>query len=363
MPDAPIEYFVSAPPSAEIQASLQAWRRAPDVQAMAVMPDVHLAHDVCIGTVIATGDALYPAAVGGDIGCGMIALRFDASADAIDGVRADALLRAFGEAIPIIRRRITLPWPDEIDPHPPHTAVDRRMARHQLGTIGRGNHFVEVQADEADALWVLIHTGSRGVGQAVRGHHVLEPRRPLMASSAAGQAYLADFAWARAYAQANRRAVLLSAATAMRQVLGARPDLDSLIECDHNHVQREAHAEGALWVHRKGALHAGEGVPGVIPGSMGTASFHTIGRGCAAGLCSSAHGAGRELSRTEARRRLSVDQFTRTMTGVWFDRGRSRALLSEAPDAYRNIGAVMRAQRDLVRIRRRLRPVLSYKGA
>ena len=362
MREAPIEYFVSEPPTAEIQASLTAWRRAPDVQAIAVMPDVHLAHDVCIGTVIATADALYPAAVGGDIGCGMIALRFDVSADVIDEGRANALLAAFGAAVPIMRRRAALPWPDDLAEHPPHTPIDRRMAHHQLGTVGRGNHFVEVQADDEDALWLLIHTGSRGVGQAVRAHHVLEPRRPLSASAPAGLAYLADFAWARAYAQANRRALLLSAATAMRDVLGARPMLDTLIDCDHNHVQREQHAGGACWVHRKGALHAGADVPGVIPGSMGTASFHTIGRGHPAALCSSAHGAGRQFSRTEARRRLSVDRFNRTMQGIWFDQGRARALLSEAPDAYRDIGAVMRAQRNLVRIRRRLRPVLSYKG-
>lgn len=368
MRDAPIEYFVSEPPAADIQASLSAWRRAPDVQAIAVMPDVHLARDVCIGTVIATADALYPAAVGGDIGCGMIALRFQiragrGGADQVDEACAHGLLAAFADAIPIMRRRAALPWPDDLPAHPPHTLIDRRMARHQLGTVGRGNHFVEVQADADDALWVLIHTGSRGVGQAVRAQHVLGPRRPLSASTPAGQAYLEDFEWARAYAKANRRALLLSAATVMRRVLGARPDLDSIIECDHNHVQREVHADEPCWVHRKGALHAGLDMPGIIPGSMGTASFHTVGRGCAAGLCSSAHGAGRAMSRTEARRRINVARLGRSMTGVWFDQSRARGLLSEAPDAYRDIDAVMRAQRELVRIRRRLRPVLSYKGA
>lgn len=363
MIEAPIEYFVSAPPPADVQASLGLWRRAPGVRAIAVMPDVHLARDVCIGTVIATDATLYPAAVGGDIGCGMIALRFACEAGAIGPVQADALLTTLGEVAPIMRRTTPAPWPDDLAPRPPHAPIDRRMARHQLGTVGRGNHFVELQADQDDALWLLVHTGSRGVGQAIRAHHVLAPRAPIAADSPSGAAYLADVAWARAYARANRQAILLAVALALRRIAGVAPVPDSLVECDHNHVQQEDHHGAPCWVHRKGALHAGVDVPGIIPGSMGTPSFHTLGRGHPAALCSSAHGAGRALSRTEARALLSVERFTRTMRGICFDEGRARALLAEAPAAYRDIDAVMRAQRALVRIRRRLRPILNYKGA
>lgn len=362
MTDARLEMFVSAPPAPAVKASLSAWQRAPGVEAIAVMPDVHLAHDVCIGTVIGTRDALYPAAVGGDIGCGMITVRLDVDAAAITAADADALLAAFATRVPIMQHRRPQPWPTDLPAGPPHAPIDRRVARRQLGTIGRGNHFVELQADQANALWLLIHSGSRGAGQAIRTHHIRGPRTPIDANAPAGAAYLADVIWARAYARANRHAALLLALGALRDVLGARPDPDSVIECDHNHVQAEVHAGQSLWVHRKGALHAADGVPGIIPGSMGTASFQTIGRGHLPALCSSAHGAGRRLSRTAAQRQLTVERFTATMRGVWFDQRRAQALLSEAPAAYRDIGAVMRAQRRLVRVRRQLRPVLSFKG-
>lgn len=362
MSEAPISFFVSEPPPADVQASLGAWRRAPGVQSIAVMPDVHLARDVCIGTVIATDDALYPAAVGGDIGCGMLALRL-AGVDAhLDASQAERALAALADAAPIMRRRAPAPWPDELPTRPPHASVDGRMVRQQLGTVGRGNHFVELQADAFGEVWLLIHTGSRGAGQAIRAHHMRGPRRPIDANTPAGAAYLADLTWARGYAQANRRAILLAVVGALRRCLGARPVIDSLIECDHNHVQQEIHGGRPCWVHRKGALHAGVGVPGLIPGSMGAPSYHTVGRGHPDALCSSAHGAGRRLSRTDARRVLCVERFARSMRGIWFDQRRARALLAEAPAAYRDIGAVMRAQRELVRIERRLRPVLNYKG-
>lgn len=351
----------------EVDRALGRIEALDDVVAIAVMPDVHLASDVCIGTVTATRDTLIPNAVGGDIGCGMCALRFDVAADVVDDREtAAAILAALYERVPIKRhRRGEEPtWPEL--PELSATELDRADARLQVGTVGRGNHFVELQRDDEGALWAMVHTGSRGMGQAIREHHLRRCNegavRTVCASSDAGRAYLQDVAWARAYAKANRAAILERLCVILADVLGAQSDEDTLVDADHNHVQLEAHGE-PLWVHRKGAQSAREGERGIIPGSMGTASYHVVGRGCADALCSSAHGAGRAISRSEARKTISRRKLAADTEGVWFDRRLMGKLREEAPAAYKDISAVMRAQRDLVRIVRELRPVLVYKGA
>jgi tRNA-splicing ligase RtcB len=153
-----------------------------------------------------------------------------------------------------------------------------------------------------------------------------------------------------------------AAAGAVADLFGARPVEGSFFSCDHNHVRRETHFGQALWVHRKGAMSAASGELGVLPGSMGTETFHVEGRGCADALCSSAHGAGRAMSRDEARRKVSVRELERQLRRVWFDPRAAPALREEAPSAYKDVRAVLRAQRELTRIVRRLRPVLCYKG-
>lgn len=170
-------------------------------------------------------------------------------------------------------------------------------------------------------------------------------------------------AWARAYAEQNRAAIMAQVEAALRSVLGATGQAETLIDVDHNHVQRQPVDGGPAWVHRKGAQSAAVGQLGLIPGSMGSASYHVSGRGCEAALSSSSHGAGRRMSRTEARRLVSKRQLTRDLRGVWFDHRRLGRLREEAPSAYKDIDAVMRAQRELVRITRRLTPLLADKGA
>lgn len=177
-----------------------------------------------------------------------------------------------------------------------------------------------------------------------------------------GRAYLHDADWARRYADASRRAMLDVVIELMQKRLRVKAEPKSLIRCDHNHVVRETHFGRQLWVHRKGAARAGAGEAGLIPGSMGTCSFHTIGRGNSQGLCSSAHGAGRAMSREAARRRVRPADLHRQMRSVCFDTTMTAALLEESPDAYKNIEAVMRAQRDLTLIVRKLRPLLVYKA-
>jgi tRNA-splicing ligase RtcB len=245
----------------------------------------------------------------------------------------------------------------------------RRTAGLQLGTLGRGNHFIEMQADDDDRLWLMVHSGSRAIGTAIRDHHdaVAAPigagLRGLVADSPAGAAYLADVQWALDYAAESRAHMVTRAADIFKRCFNGHVCMDTWISCHHNFVRRELHGDEALWVHRKGAVSAREGELGIVPGSMGTPSYHTCGRGEASGLCSSAHGAGRVLGRGEARRLIRAADVVAQMGGVWFDHRAADALRDEAPAAYKDIGAVMRAQRELTRVVRRLRPVLSFKAA
>lgn len=372
---ATVRRWVAGPLPKDVETALLKVRRLPDVVHVAVMPDVHLAREVCVGTVLATTRTVYPAAVGGDIGCGIAAVAFDAGADVLSTApAAERVLALLREAVPINRHARPRDLPPELEAaplsHPRLESVKRRDARVQFGTLGRGNHFLEFQADEEGRLWLMVHSGSRAAGQAVRDHHVATAND---ARSKAGSArvvplddpaqYVADAEWARAYADANRRAMLDAAAGIVAALLGAKRVEGTLMTCDHNHVRRETHSGRELWVHRKGAASARAGEAGIIPGSMGTASYLVEGRGNPDALCSSSHGAGRAMSRDEARRRVTARELDRQLHGVWFDPRAAPALREEAPSAYKDIRAVMRAQRDLVRIVRTLRPVLSYKGA
>ena len=325
----------------------------------------------------ATRAATLPA-VGSDIGCGMAAACFDVPAAEItadDRVGPDLLAR-LARAVPALMGEPGgVPERLAGDVAPEHLSDERlaraasREGRWQLGSLGRGNHFLELQADQAGALWVMVHTGSRGMGQAISALHLSRAVPPadgalpaLDAAGAAGRAYLADVAWARAWARANRRRIVDVTADVLADLLGATLDRGTILDCDHNHVAAERHGDLEAFVHRKGALPAAEGQRGLVPGSMGTASFHTVGRGHSDSLLSSSHGAGRVLPRGEAAARIDARRLVREMHGVIFDAKRAGRMVDEAPSAYRDIRAVMRAQRDLTRIERELRPILSYKG-
>jgi tRNA-splicing ligase RtcB (3'-phosphate/5'-hydroxy nucleic acid ligase) len=371
---APLHVWLCEPMPPDVAAAIERLRRVEDVAHVAVMPDVHLAKDVCVGTVLATRRLLFPSAVGGDIGCGMLAVAFDAEAKLlVDPARAGRLLSGLYEAVPAMRRHRNrrLPWPSLLDQQPLSDAslTQRRTEGSlQLGTLGGGNHFIELQKDEDGRLRLMVHSGSRAMGQAIRDHHVgraVPVAGGLMALDAEhpeGQAYLADVAWARAYADANRRGMVEAVAELLQRQFGVQRDEGSFISVDHNHVKQEMHLGQLLWVHRKGAMPAEAGQPGVLPGSMGTLSYHVEGRGCELALRSSAHGAGRRLSRTAARRQITSRSLCRQMAGVWFDHRRAGSLREEAPAAYKDLRAVLRAQRELVRVTRTLRPLLAYKS-
>lgn len=363
-----VHRWLAEPLPRDVQQALARLAAAPAVAHIAVMPDVHLSEHVCIGTVVGAVDRLYPQAVGGDIGCGIATVALAATTDALgDEALAARLFAALGERVPAQRRRrrFELAELGLVD-----ARLDRCLRRDlqfELGTLGRGNHFLEVQADDEDRLWLMVHSGSRALGPAVRDHH-LERGEPVgkglvaLAADGAGRDYLRDHDVAVDFARRNRRAIAEAAADALREAIGVAVVWDTWQDVVHNFVRREAHQERALWVHRKGAASATAGEFGAIPGSMGSASFHVEGRGCADALCSSSHGAGRRLPRGEAMRRISRSDFERQLGGVHFPRAWADALRDEAPGAYKNISAVMRAQRDLVKIVRRLRPVLAWKG-
>jgi tRNA-splicing ligase RtcB len=375
---APLHAFLAVGLPPGVATLLARLRATPGIAHIAVMPDVHLAAEFCVGTVIASPALLFPNAVGGDIGCGMLAMRFDAGADVLaDGARAARVLAALQTLCPARRHHrktahaLPADFAQEHFSHP-HLAAAAKSedCRAQLGTLGAGNHFLELQSDEAGNLWLMLHTGSRHLGQRVHHHHLAHTHKTatgllaLHADSPEGRAYLADVQAARAYAKANRQTLATAAARALEQALRIVPCLDTLLDVDHNHVQPETHFGQALFVHRKGATPAHQQQPGLIPGSMATASYHTLGKGRPEALCSSSHGAGRALSRTQARQKITASALRSQLKAarIWYDARLTRSLIEEAPAAYKNIHEVMHAQADLTAITRTLTPLLLHKS-
>lgn len=372
---ATIKSWLTQPLEGEVRQAITRLSRADDVARIAVMPDVHLGEDVCVGVVLATRRLVYPMAVGGDIGCGMATIGFEVDAAALnDPAVADALLQQLSQSVPIVTRRRADAEALPRHLHPNGLSESSLAAAAceggllELGTLGRGNHFLEFQRDAEDRLWAMVHSGSRIMGQKITSLHLSRGARAkggliaLDTSTPRGQAYVNDLTWARAYAKESRSRMLLRAADVVRQILRADPLPNSLTDCDHNHIETELHFAESLIVHRKGASRAGLGETGLIPGSMGTPSFHVHGRGEPDSLCSASHGAGRAMSRSEARQRITTINIERSLNGVRSNVRNPRNLAEECPLAYKDIGQIMRAQRDLVRIVRRVEPVASYKG-
>jgi len=354
----------------EVRKALARISRVDDVAVVAAMPDVHLAKAVCVGAVVGARTRLFPDAVGGDIGCGMAAVRLDCSADVLaNRTTAAQVLKMLGQRIPTSSHRSA---DASLPEHLAHRqlsspTLERKkvsVGRVQFATLGKGNHFVEFQRDEEGGLWLMLHSGSRGIGQGIREHHggADGALRSIAADSKAGRDYLHDLSWALDYARDSRRRMSEAACEGFEELTGHGVHRESYSDCHHNFVRQEQHDGLRLWVHRKGAISAREGEAGIIPGSMGSSSFHVTGRGNGESLCSSSHGAGRVMSRTEARRAISARSLNAQMAGVWFDQRIAHRLCDEAPRAYKDIAVVMRAQRELTRIVRRLSPVLVYKG-
>ena len=349
---------------------------------VALMPDAHVGIGATVGSVIPTRDAVIPSAVGVDIGCGMIAAELDVTEDRLPD-NLEPLLGRIEKAIPAgvgkghgdVGRNADR-W---LAAHRPATELgtDRSVkAAKQFGTLGAGNHFFEVCVDERARVWVVLHSGSRGIGNQLAQAHIAKARRlakdlqlrledPDLAWFVEGtpefSAYIADMLWAQDYAAANRAQMMDSAMREVFAFFGFGTETRR-INCHHNFTSREVHNGQRLWITRKGAIKADVGDLGVIPGSMGTRSYIVAGKGNEASWTSCSHGAGRRHSRTQAKKLFSRSDLAEQMKGkVWLSK-RAESLVDEIPSAYKDIDQVMADQADLVEVRHTLRQVLNYKG-
>lgn len=329
------------------------------------MADAHLSGDVAVGTVFATEGAVVPSALGTDLGCGMSVHRLDVDADDLDRATRERLVAAWDARIPSgdVARRAPL---EALAAAPFSTrALDRdfaRIAPRHLGTLGGGNHFVELDVSADGVAHLLVHAGSRGVGGAVGDHHQKAAGGSLGALTGdAAAAYLADLELALAFARASRAQLAKDAIAALSEILDRPVEAELLADTFHNFARRETWEGRTVLVHRKGAMGLAEGETGLIPGSMGTASYLVRGRASPLAFGSSSHGAGRVLSRKEAARAIDERRLLRETRDVVLPR-RGRALVEEAPSAYRDVREVLEDQVDLVEKGMRLVPRAVLKG-
>jgi tRNA-splicing ligase RtcB len=353
---------------------------------VAVMPDVHVGKGATVGSVIALRGAVAPAAVGVDIGCGMAAVKTSLTAsDLPDSLRK--LRLAIEAVIPVGREHHrTAVWDQddsaiaarganlmqrfsELEPRVRHLAGRASL---QLGTLGGGNHFVEVCLDADNGVWLMLHSGSRNIGASLAEHHMQLARRlfhnralpdpdlaVFLAGSPAFDAYRRDLFWAQEYAALNRDVMLERLKDVIRETF-PRVSFQAAIACHHNYVAEEMHFDEEVLVTRKGAIRAGKGELGIIPGSMGTRSFIVRGKGNPLSFESASHGAGRRMSRSQAKKSFTLADLARQTEGV--ECRKDAGVLDEAPKAYKDIGRVMEQQEDLVEIVAELKQVLCVKG-
>lgn len=372
--NAKIQKWVGHKLDTEIERRLQRLANAKDVTQIAVMPDVHSAGEVCNGVVVATRQRIYPQCIGGDIGCGYLSVPLERNGakrqSEFDESTAGNILAGLYRAVPF-NKHVKLK-PSSFERRLSTPSLEKLVSREgqlQMGTLGRGNHFIEFQRDQNDQLWLLLHSGSRAIGQFISAHHLSNAKvdsatklKFFDSASLAGKRLLNDLQWAREYAAANRLAMLKAIDQEVLSQHELVIDSDSMIHLDHNHVQLETHKEKQFWVHRKGAQGITPNEVTVIPGSMGTTTYVVAGRGNRAALDSCSHGAGRSMSRSEAANRLSAKSLCREMEEVWFDQRNLEKLVDESPSAYKNIRKVMKAQKELVRIIDQRQPILSFKS-
>lgn len=353
---------------------------------LAVMPDCHAGIGSTVGTVIATQRAIVPAAVGVDIGCGMNAVRLSLKADALPDSLSD-LRHNIERGIPLGPGGAHKTMVGNID-----TASMERLSRgvkdgvipaeiqtanlwKQLGTLGSGNHFIEVCLDEEQRVWVMLHSGSRGIGNQIGRHFIEIAKRQMeryfITLPDSDLAYLPedteDFnaywnavKWAQDYALENRRQMMAMVLRAIAHDIPGTTVTEEAIECHHNYVDLENHFGRNVYVTRKGAIRARLGDLGIIPGSMGQRSYIVRGKGCADSYNSCSHGAGRVMSRAEAKRRFTVEDLVKQTEGV--ECNKNASVIDEIPASYKDIDQVMEQQRDLVEVVHTLKQVLCIKG-
>lgn len=357
---------------------------------VAAMPDVHLGLGATVGSVIPTLDAVIPAAVGVDIGCGMIAQRLSLGAEELpDSLRGAR--QAIERVVPVGFESHPASDAPVKDAEPLAAGIEKLVARYpdlgrrvrdwrakwrcQLGTLGGGNHFIELCLDESDRVWVMLHSGSRGIGNAIGQHFIALAKRDMeghiqrlpdanLSYFEEGNPHFRDYmeavGWAQEYARVNRRVMMQRILAALTAELPPFRVTREAINCHHNYVATEHHFGRDVLVTRKGAIRAGRGELGIIPGSMGARSYIVRGRGGADAFDSCAHGAGRRMSRRQAKKRYSLRDLHDQTTGV--ECRKDKGVLDEIPGAYKNIDQVMAHQSDLVEVVHTLKQVICVKG-
>jgi tRNA-splicing ligase RtcB (3'-phosphate/5'-hydroxy nucleic acid ligase) len=393
---APIKaWTVGVPFEAAAEAQLRRVASLPFIHKwVAVMPDVHSGIGATVGSVIATKGAIIPAAVGVDIGCGMMAVRTTLrAADLPDDLRA--LRDAIEALVPHGRTDNGGPndrgaWhdvPDDVAAAWSELDADyaalvtkfpklgRGTALNHLGTLGTGNHFIEVCLDEADAVWFMLHSGSRGVGNRIGSFFIELAKRDMrtwmvnlpdedLAYLPEGTEHFGDYCravgWAQRFAAKNRELMMGAVVRAARGALPAFEVGDVAVNCHHNYVAREHHYGQNVLVTRKGAVRAQDGDLGIIPGSMGAKSFIVRGKGKREAFCSCSHGAGRKMSRTAAKKAFTVKDHEEATQGI--ECRKDEGVIDETPAAYKSIDDVMNAQRELVDVVHTLRQIVCVKG-
>lgn len=350
---------------------------------LALMPDAHLGMGATVGSVIPTVGAIMPAAVGVDIGCGMIAVRTQFTKADVRSEGLGHLRRAIERAVPLSAGKYNrgigasaAPRIAQLEASLPrdYTETQGRMDwRLQLGTLGSGNHFIEITLDELGRVWLFLHSGSRGIGNRIANEHIkIAQAQPechdlpdrdlafLTEGTPEFDGYIADLNWAQSFALLNREEMMDRVVWAVEAAFSDKVTELERINCHHNFTQREHHFGHDVWLSRKGAIQADRGRPGLIPGSMGTASYVVSGKGNAESFNSSPHGAGRNFSRTQARKTFTIEDLRARMEGIeWRE---TDAFLDEHPDAYKDIDVVMRDAADLVDIRHTLHQIVNVKG-
>ena len=364
---------------------------------VAIMPDVHWGMGATIGSVVATRGAVIPAAVGVDIGCGMIAQRTTLTAsdlpDSLSALRSElertiphgrtnngmAGDRGAWANAPEKQSALFSPMLADLQSiltkHQAITKAADRAASH-LGTLGGGNHFVEICLDEVDRVWIMLHSGSRGVGNKIGSYFIDLAKKDMekwfislpdadLAYIPEGSQHYGDYLqavhWAQDFARVNRELMMSAALTALSKAVPKAFTCDcGAVNCHHNYVSHENHFGQNVLVTRKGAVRARDGDLGIIPGSMGAKSFIVRGKGNPDSFCSCSHGAGRTMSRAEAKRRFTLEDHAAATAGI--ECRKDAEVIDETPSAYKSIDAVMAAQADLVSIEHTLRQVVCVKG-
>lgn len=351
---------------------------------VSLMPDVHLGKGALVGSVIATKDAVIPAAVGVDIGCGMAAVKTSFHANQLDG-KLKQIRRDIEAKIPVgfnqnsdVEKDATnwQRWRDFKDLHPGVQDLEGKALK-QMGSLGGGNHFIELCLDSEDAVWMMLHSGSRHIGNKLAQCHINTAKElrklaadklpdPDLAYFVAGTpefaAYWRDLQWAQQYARINRDVMMARFKAIVEQHLaGGKPTKPLLsVNCHHNYAEQEVHFGEDVYVTRKGAVRARSEDYGIIPGSMGAKSFIVKGKGNLDSFCSCSHGAGRQMSRTKAKKQFSLDDLIAQTEGI--ECRKDKGVIDEIPGAYKSIDAVMSQQSDLVEIVATLRQVVCVKG-